>query len=228
MSLESIQAWFAWLSEDNLLLWFSQYAYQPNIVYGAVVLLMVASSFGLPVPEEVTLVGAGIVAYMGSRPDLYPPPYADAPTIDVMVMATVCFFAVFLSDFLVFNLGKFLGRRFLDKPFMAKYQKSMAKITTWTRKYGMFAAGIFRFTPGLRFPGHFACGMLGLSPWKFITIDGMAALISVPTQVLLVAYFGQEILENFKKFKAVLLVALVIGLIVFFARRFYQRRQAAL
>ena len=61
-------------SEDQLLLWFSQYAHSPMLVYSIVVGLMIASSFGLPVPEEITLVSVGLVAYMGSRPDLFPPP----------------------------------------------------------------------------------------------------------------------------------------------------------
>ena len=36
--------------------------------FTSVVALMVASSFGLPVPEEVTLMGLGLVCYIGSRP----------------------------------------------------------------------------------------------------------------------------------------------------------------
>tara|TARA_B100001094_G_C18158115_1_gene787673 strand:+ start:144 stop:833 length:690 start_codon:yes stop_codon:yes gene_type:complete len=223
MPFDTIIEWFSWLSEENILTWFSQYAYQPHLVYSAVVGLMILSSFGLPVPEEVTLVSAGLVAYMGSRPDLYPPPFAGAPTVDVSTMAVICFLAVFLSDFLVFNLGKFLGKRLMARNFMKRYQDRMEQITEWTTKYGIFAAGIFRFTPGLRFPGHFCCGMLGLSVIKFITVDGLAALVSVPTQVLLVAYFGEEILVNFRQFKTILFAAIGIALIVYLGKRWYKK-----
>ena len=224
-----MEATFEWITQffdqEFLLAWFAQYAYEPTIVYTAIVLLMVASSFGFPIPEEVTLVSAGIVGYMGTRPDLYTPPVEGAATVNVQVLALVCFFAVFLSDFLVYTLGRKLGTRFLDVKFMRRYKPRMEKVARWAEQYGAFAAGIFRFTPGLRFPGHFSCGMLGLSPIKFVAVDGAAALISVPTQVLLVAYFGEEILIYFKQFKIVLLSLLAVALGVFLYRRYKKKAE---
>lgn len=210
-------------SEDQLFAWFAQYAYQPLLVYLAVVVLMLASSFGLPIPEEVTLVSLGLVCYMGSRPDLYPPPFEGAAQVDVATAATIAFFAVFLSDFLVFSLGKFFGGRIINRPFLGRYRASLDKVKSWVTKYGIWAAGLFRFTPGLRFPGHFSCGMLGLKSPKFLAIDGLACLISVPTQVLLIAYYGETIFENIKEAKLILLaVALVAVTIYFLKKRFGQ------
>ena len=80
-------------------------------------------------------------------------------------------------------------------------------------------AGVFRFTPVLRFPGHMACGMLGVSHLKFWLSDGVAALLTVPTQVLLVAYYGEEILTYFKQFKIVIVAILVLAAISFFVFR---------
>ena len=212
-------------SEDAILQWFSSYAYQPYLVYGAIIGFMVLSSFGFPVPEEVVLVSAGIVGYMGTRPDLFPPPFEGAATVDVYVLAAVCFFSVFLSDFLVYTLGRVLGDRLLESKIMARYKPRLDKVTRWVKEYGAYAAGIFRFTPGLRFPGHFSCGMLGLAQWKFITVDGLAALLTVPTQVLLVASFGEEIIVYFKQFKLVLLGLFAIGVVFWLWRR--RRARAA-
>ena len=213
-------------SDQGILQWFAQYAFEPGLVYSAIVILMIMSSFGLPIPEEVTLLSAGIVCYMGTRPDLYPPPFADAPTVDTMVTCVICFFAVFLSDFLVFTLGRNFGSKILGTRLMKRYEKNLGKVERWTRKYGAWAAGVFRFTPGLRFPGHFSCGMLGLSPLKFIAVDGFAALISVPTQVLLIATFGETILENIKQTKVVLFSALGIGLLVYLILKYRQRQES--
>lgn len=207
------------LSEDVVLAWFSQYAYQPLWVYSAIVTLMIASSFGFPIPEEVTLVSAGLVCYMGSRPDLFPPPEVGMAPVNVYFTATLCFLAVFLSDFLVYSLGKFYGSKLLRLNFFQRYAPSIEKVSVWTRKYGAWAAGFFRFTPGLRFPGHFACGMLGLSSIRFALVDGTAALISVPTQVLLVAAFGETILENFKHFKIIVFSTIVIFAAIYFIRK---------
>ena len=192
-------------SEDAILQWFAQYAYQPGFVYSAIVLLMVASSFGLPAPEEITLLSAGLVCYMGSRPDLFPPPNANLEPVNVYVTASVCLASVFLSDFLVFSLGRYFGDRILKTRFIAKQSQKIEKVSKWTKKHGAWAAGVFRFTPGLRFPGHFSCGMLGLSPIKFTAVDGTAALLSVPTQVMLLAFYGESILKYVRQFKIVIL-----------------------
>lgn len=206
-------------SEDQLFAWFAQYAYQPGTVYFLVCALMLASSFGLPFPEEVTLVSLGVVCYMGSRPDLFPPPFEGAPKVNVTTASIVAFCAVFLSDFLVFSLGKFFGGKLINKPFLASQRDRLDKVSSWVRKYGAWAAGIFRFTPGLRFPGHFSCGMLGLQPAKFIAVDGVAALISVPSQVILIAVYGETILEHIKEAKIVFFGVLAVVLAVYFIKK---------
>lgn len=208
------------ISEEAIIAWFAQYAYQPGIVYTSIITLMVASSFGFPVPEEVTLVSAGMICYMGSRPDLYPPPGTSMQPINVYVTAAICFFAVFLSDFLVFTLGRTYGSRLLHLRYMRKYQSAMGKVSRWTKRWGALAAGMFRFTPGIRFPGHFACGMLGLSPFRFTLVDGIAALFSVPTQVILVSYFGEAILENFRRFKLATFVLIAVLISILLIRRY--------
>jgi membrane protein DedA with SNARE-associated domain len=171
---------------------------------------MLASGFGLPAPEEITLVSAGLVCYFGSRPDLYPPPYEGAVAVNAYVTASVAFFSVLFSDCLVFFLGRRYGGRFLRSRYTTRFKARMEDVAKWTKKYGMWAAGAFRFTPGLRFPGHFACGMMGLSTTKFVMVDALAAGISVPTQVLLVAFYGEHILIYFKQFKVVLGVIIVV------------------
>ena len=95
----------------------SQYAYQPTFVYSFIVLFMTASSFGLPIPEEMTLVSAGIVAHMARNPDIYPPPTPDAVGVNLTVLAIVCFVAVLGSDILIYFLGRFFGKRIIRTKF---------------------------------------------------------------------------------------------------------------
>lgn len=212
-------------SEQDLFNLFTQYAYQPILIYLAIFSLMLASGFGLPFPEEITLVSAGLVCYFGSRPDLYPPPYDGAVPVNAYVTAGVAFFSVIFSDCLVFFLGRRFGGRFLRSRYTARFRARMDDVAKWTKKYGMWAAGAFRFTPGLRFPGHFACGMMGLSTTKFVLVDALAAGVSVPTQVLLVAFYGEHILVYFKQFKIILaVILLVVG--SYYLVRWLQRRAA--
>ncbi len=210
-------------SDAEILQWFTQYVYQPWLVYLGIFVLMMASGFGLPIPEEVTLVSSGLVCFAATRPNLPPPPYPNAHLVDPYITAGVAFFSVIFADCLVYFLGKFFGGKVQRSQFIDRYRSRFDQVSDWTKRYGMWAAGAFRFTPGLRFPGHFACGMMGLSISKFIAVDAMAAAVSVPTQVLLVAFYGETILYYFKQFKMGIL-AVVIALVLFYLGRWLWRR----
>jgi membrane protein DedA with SNARE-associated domain len=200
-----------------------QYAYQPELVYLAVVGMMFASGFGLPIPEEVTLLSLGWLTFMGSRPDLFPPPPEGGTPINMHHAAIVAFLAVVGADFLIFSMGRKWGRKLLYHPRLARAisRESIEKVENWTKKYGSFAAFIFRFTPGVRFPGHLACGSMGMSPIKFFAVDCFAALISVPTQIYLVAIYGEPIFEALKEVKIVIFSLLGIALVVYLGRKLF-------
>lgn len=205
---------------------FSQYAYSPWLVYGAIVLFMILSAFGMPIPEEIVLISAGFVGHMALHPEDYPPPYPGAPSVNIYVLAAVSFVAVVGADFLIYVLGKKFGPRMFKMKWFARLisENSLDRIQRWTRKYGAWAVFAFRFTPGVRFPGHLMCGAMGLSPWRFFGVDIIAAGISVPTQVLLVSLYGETILRYFGKFKIVLFSTFAVLLVVFLVYKFIQRR----
>lgn len=217
-----------WHSKESLAC-LTPYAYEPMWVYSFTVIMMMLSAVGLPLPEEATLVSVGILAYMGSHPDKFPPPFPGAPHVDPETAAIVAFLAVYLSDFLIYGIGRIFGRRIFDwRPIRSVLsEENRNRIEEWTQKYGAYACGIFRFTPGLRFPGHLACGMLKFPAWKFAVIDGIAAGISVPTQILLLAYYGEPILKFFKQFKIVLLVLFVLIALFVIYRKFFMKRASA-
>jgi membrane protein DedA with SNARE-associated domain len=213
------------LANEPIFEWMSQYAYSPTMVYVGIIVMMLLSAVGLPLPEEVTLISVGILAYMGGNPDIFPPPYEGAPVINSYEAAFIAFVAVFCSDFLIYGIGRRWGRKLLYSKKLSGIFKPemMEKVEKWTHKYGAYACGIFRFTPGIRFPGHLACGMLKFPAWKFGLIDGMAAAISVPTQILLIAHYGEPILKHLRKFKMTLLWVVVVVILIFIAYKLRQR-----
>lgn len=208
----------------DLIGFFAAHAYEPLQVYGFIVLFMTASSFGFPIPEEVVLVSAGLVAYMAGHPEAYPPPTPGAEGVNLLVLCAVCFFAVLGSDILIYFIGKIFGRRIVQSKFFNERvsQERFNKINNVFNKYSHWACGLFRFTPGVRFPGHLSCGLMGVPLWKFVLIDGCAALISVPTQVFLVSYYGEVILEKFKEFKLAVGAVLLAFLAFWILKRLYQ------
>lgn len=214
-----------WASKDSLGC-LAPYAFEPNWVYIVIVLMMLLSAVGLPLPEEATLVSVGLLAYMGLHPDKYPPPFGGAAHVNAETASLVAFFAVVMSDFLIYSIGRFFGRKIFDwKPVRRILSEgNRLKIEEWTQKYGAYACGIFRFTPGLRFPGHLACGMLKFPAWKFCLIDGIAAAISVPTQILLLAYYGEHILKFLKQFKIGVLVLIILIAVYLLYKKYFSKK----
>ena len=213
------------LAHEPIFNWMSQFAFQPHTVYIAIVGMMLLSSIGLPLPEEVTLVSVGILAFMGANPQIFPPPFEGAPVVNVHTAAAIAFVSVFGGDFIIYCIGRFFGRKILNRPLVQRVisPEMMTNVQTWTKKYGAYACGIFRFTPGIRFPGHLACGILRFPIWKFLLIDGIAAAISVPTQIYLLAHYGEPILDKLRKFKIVLLVVIVVVVLYFVIKKIRAR-----
>ncbi len=197
-------------AQEPVFQWLSTYAYNPTLIYCLVLALMIASGFGLPIPEEVTIISVGILAYMGANPEHFPPPYPGAPTINPYEAAAFCFFAILAADTLVFSLGRKYGRRVLKTAFFSRFDKLKDRVEDFIKRYGSFAIFLFRFTPGLRFPAHLILGASQVSVTRFLLIDGFAALISVPTQIILIFHFGEPILSRLSEFKFWLIGAAVI------------------
>ncbi len=206
---------------------FSDYTYQPMLVYSAIWVFMLMSAFGLPLPEEVVLVSAGFVGYMSLNPDLFPPPPEATSKVNVYVLAVVAFVAVMASDYLIYALGRRFGPRLFQFRWFKRMMSEAAlrRVQQWMRKYGLWTVIVFRFTPGVRFPGHLTCGAMGLSPWRFLAVDWIAAGISVPTQVLLVSFYGKYILTYFTRFKIYVFSAAGIGLVIYLTLKFLNKRR---
>ncbi len=192
---------------------FAQYAHSPLLIYSIVASMMLLASFGLPLPEEVTIVALGLMVHMGKYPDQYPPPPGiEVQPLNLYTAMAVCFFAIIFSDFIVFWIGKKFGASPIVHKLFRKFlgEHSLERSRTMIHKHRFLVPAIFRFTPGIRFPGHLSCGMMGISVWTFLAADGLAALISVPTQVYLFATYGEVILSTIKQVKH---YALIIGLV---------------
>jgi membrane protein DedA with SNARE-associated domain len=205
--------------------WLAQYAYQPGMVYTILFAMMVASAFGLPIPEEVSIVSIGVLAYMGKHPDLFPPPYPGAPVIKGWEAAIFVALAVFLSDNIIFWLGRTFGRKILrSRRFKGFFEgPTMERINRFVKKYGIYATFIFRFTPGLRFPAHIFLGTSKFSVVAFMAVDFLAVMISVPTQVLIVDHFGEEIIGTIYRFKMYVAIAIGVLLVLWVVRKGLQK-----
>ena len=215
------------LANEPVLQWFLAMAYEPAYVYAAVTSLLILSSFGLPVPEEVTLLSAGFIAYVGRSPELFPAPTPDAAVVDAWLLAGICTLAVFASDVLIYGLGRRFGpsvrNSWLSRKAIAP--ETWERAERWTERHGGKVCWVFRFTPGVRFPGHLTCGMVKLPFWQFCLADGVATLVSVPTQVLLISFYGHVVIANLKLVKLGIVIVFVLTVAFFVVRKVLRRRR---
>lgn len=182
--------------------------FQGATSYVLVFLILLACGFGVPIPEDITLIAAGILAYYG--------------TANVWGMIGIGLAGVMVGDTVMFWLGRHYGLALTSKPFVAWIlpEKRLARVSAVLNAKGdkiLFAA---RFTPGLRAPLFFAAGALGVPFRVFLLYDGLAALISVPAIVYSVYFFGQQMeeviaaIQHANRGIVVLIVAVAAGLLI--------------
>lgn len=148
--------------------------------YVAVFVMLLICGFGVPVPEDVTLVTGGVIAGLG---------YADVHTMFAVGMA-----GVLVGDGLIYGLGRLFGPKLMHAPGLRRVltaERYLAAQGAFAR-YGKWVMFVARFLPGLRTPVFFAAGMSKRVPvYVWFLMDGVAALISVPIWVYL-GYYGAQ------------------------------------
>lgn len=152
-----------------------------RIGYLAPFCMLVAAGAGLPLPEEVTLVGSGFLVFK-ERVDL------------TMIIAT-CYVATLIGDSIPFWVGRKLGMTVMEHRFIAKmvHPERRALIEERFRRHMYWGTFTCRFLPGIRLPGFFTAGTLGMSYPRFLLVDGLAALILTPVWILIGRAFGEKI-----------------------------------
>lgn len=186
--------------------------------YIAVFVMLLVCGFGVPVPEDVTLVTGGVIAGLG---------YANVHTMFAVGMA-----GVLIGDGLMFTLGRVYGPSIIKAPGFRRVltPERFASAQDAFHKYGKWVMFVARFLPGLRTPVFFTAGMshrVSFATW--FMMDGFAALISVPLWVYLGFYGARNwdwMFGVLRQFQHGILALLALG-IGFAAWRFWTRRQAA-
>ena len=148
--------------------------------YVAVFIALMICGAGLPLPEDITLVAGGVIAGLG---------YAN-----VHAMVALAMFGVLLGDSAIFLLGHHYGARILQWRFVARVltPERYLKVQEKFDQYGIRMLFFARFLPGMRTTVYLTAGTTHrVSFLRFLLIDTLAALISVPFWVYL-GFFGAD------------------------------------
>lgn len=141
--------------------------------YAVLVLGILAGTVGLPVPEELPLITAGVLAGLGVVP------------VEGVIAAGVI--ACFLGDITVYAIGRRLGSGLRTRPRFAAVLRTrgLLRARRVYVRHGGWTLFFARLLPGLKMPFLLTAGVLHM-PWRrFLLIDLLSVITLVPALVLL-------------------------------------------
>ncbi len=194
-----------WLTE--LTPWFEHGSYI------AVFLVLVLCGIGLPIPEEITFIAAGIVARNIEA------------NVWVMIAAGLC--GIIAGDSLTYLFGHKFGLSLLTRWPFKRFLKqgNLDQARRFIDRHGSHAVFFAGFLAGVRAPTYFLCGSMGLSYFRFVLWDGARAVLTCPISVWLAWRLGPGAIDIIREYSHYMLGGLAVLLLVIVLRHLRQRRK---
>jgi len=141
--------------------------------YLGIVLFLTLTGIGLPVPEEVPIIAAGVASRAQALHWYYASP--------------ACLVGALLGDSLMYAIGYFFGEKVLkEHPVWAGFltPQREQKIESLIKKHGIKAFFLARFLVGLRSPFYLTAGILRV-PYKWFLLSDF-----ICASVVITFFFG--------------------------------------
>jgi membrane protein DedA with SNARE-associated domain len=185
--------------------------------YLAIVLVLILTGSGLPIPEEVPIIAAGILSANG--------------TLDPLVAFLCCLFGAIAGDCVMYWIGYHFGRGVLrDHRWWARFitPEREAQVEDKFRRHGLKVFFVARFLVGLRSPVYLTAGILRVSFRRFFLIDLICATAVVGTFFGMTYLFGQHITDWIRQLEVLLSVVAIMALTcaAFYLWRRHRRKMA--
>lgn len=190
-------------------------SYGPIYGYLGIILVLVLTGAGLPIPEEIPIVAAGVFSAEGS--------------LSFGWAYLSCLVGALLGDTLIYAIGRYLGHGFFKRhPWFAHllHEEREEQMETLIKKHGLKIFFAARFMVGVRAPIYLAAGVLRV-PWRrFLIVDAISATVVVSTVFWLSFYFGEEISGFLRNSQYAITGAVVVGVAIFLFLYFRRRPPA--
>jgi membrane protein DedA with SNARE-associated domain len=180
--------------------------------------VLITCGLGVPLPEDVPLITGGwLVGRHGSLP----------------LMIFTGLVGILIGDSIIFRAGQVYGEKLLETRLGRHISGERVQSTIEAfQKHGSKFIMAARFVPGLRAVTYFVAGLTGVSYWKFIMFDGIAACVSAPAWVYLgwsARKHGRKMLEKVWEWSAqtqIAMFAVIVGLTVLYLLVITLRRRS--
>ena len=152
--------------------------------YVAMAGILLLCGLGLPLPEEVTLIGSGLLVGWGDADFLY--------------ASIACIAGILAGDSVIFGLGYMFGVRFLRSRPMRFLLSSrrQRRVGRFFRKHGSKAVFFARFFAGVRIGVYAYAGSQRMSWWRFLSLDFVGALLSGPISIWIGKWAALKFAQN--------------------------------
>jgi membrane protein DedA with SNARE-associated domain len=159
----------------DLITWLAEHGYP--IIF----LMLLGSGFGVPVPEDVPLIAAGVLADHGG--------------MSVPMAALACGGFVLARDTFVFTIGYRYGTAVLENRWASRVVSPdrLKRVQKYLEERGAIVVFIGRFVPGFRVAIFFAAGASKVKPGVFLLTDTLAAVLSLPFFIWIGYAFSQNL-----------------------------------
>lgn len=183
--------------------------------------IFVGAGFGLPIPEELAIVGAGLWTASQAHYGLYR-----------WLMLPVCIIGVLIADCVLYGIGRFFGTRLLERGWLARMvpPAKRERIEQNFDRYGVNILLFGRLLPGIRAPLFIVAGTMRLSPPRFLLADGLGAVLGNGLLFFLAFWFGDQFKElivgvegEVSRARPILVLLAILGVGVFFLVHFLRR-----
>jgi membrane protein DedA with SNARE-associated domain len=198
--------------------------------YVGVFAALICSGFGLPIPEELPVLTAGVLC--GHADTLAEGKTAlDPDRLHWYVMLPVCILGVVIGDGILYGIGRVWGPRLLESQWVQRKllpPDKRAKIEKNFHDRGVLILLTARVTPGIRSPIFLMAGVLRVPLARFLLADGLYAVPGVSTMFFLAYFLTDQVLEVFNavdRYRPLVIVGVLSAIAGVFLYRFLGSRR---
>lgn len=179
--------------------------------YLGIIIFLVLTGCGMPIPEEVAIVIAGVLSAQGK--------------LEPELAFAACLFGALLGDAVMYSIGYHFGHTLMQKhPKLSKWLGASreAEFEEAVTQHGFKVLLLSRFMVGVRGPVYLAAGTVRMPFRRFLMWDLVCATLVVGVFFGIAYIWGEPIAQMLKEAEwyFTLIVLLVVGIAVLvFMRR---------
>jgi len=172
-----------------------------RFTYLGIFLVLFVAGLGVPIPEEVPILAAGVLA--------------SQDVIKWWLGLAVCLVGVLAGDTALYWVGHHWGEHIMDwrltRLVLTLERERM--LTEAFHRHGVKIVFTARFVAGFRPAVFLTAGIVEIPFWKFLLVDGFAAIVGVPLSFGVAYLFSDQlpaIMHGVHRFERILALAAMV------------------